>query len=243
LRRPAAAQVHEGLLHRGRQKSRLRIGIRGKNIESQHDVRPLQLRRGPKAGAINVDGLQHHGGREVRRECKGQPQGRGNLGTKQTGPQDPQRHLGADPGVGDDALSRGRGPQVSHQLHHVLRKLLRIRSEIAPQSLGSSLVGTRSAAEPEIDSPGKQALERPELLGDHQRRVIRQHDPAGADAYGLGPGGDVADHHRRRRAGNARHAVMLGQPVAPVAPFLRVLGQIERIAQRLRRVAANRHRR
>ena len=50
--------------------------------------------------------------------------------------------------------------------------------------------------------PGKQRLERAELLGDHERRVVRQHDPAGADADRLGAAGDVGDHDRGRGAGD-----------------------------------------
>ncbi len=68
------------------------------------------------------------------------------------------------------------------------------------------------------------------LLRHLQRRVIRQHDAAGADADGRGSGGDVADHHRGRRARDAGHAVVLGQPVAAVAPALRVAREIEGIA-------------
>ena len=52
--------------------------------------------------------------------------------------------------------------------------------------------------------PGKSDVERAELLGDDQRRVVRQHDAAGADADRRRAGGDVADHHRGRRAGDCR---------------------------------------
>ena len=44
---------------------------------------------------------------------------------------------------------------------------------------------------PEIDAAGKQRLERAELLGDLQRRVVGQHDPAGADADARGAAADV----------------------------------------------------
>jgi len=48
----------------------------------------------------------------------------------------------------------------------------------------------------------------------------------------------MPDQHCGGRARDAVHVVMLGQPVAPVAPFFDVARQIERIAQRLRGVAA-----
>src|SRR3546814_9295839 len=48
-----------------------------------------------------------------------------------------------------------------------------------------------------------QRRQRAELLGDHQRRVIRQHDAAGPHPDTLGAGGDVADQDRseERRVG------------------------------------------
>ena len=81
-----------------------------------------------------------------------------------------------------------------------------------------ALVGAGRAAEPEIDPAGVQRLQRAELLGDHQRRVVGQHDAAGADADRRRAPGHVADRHRGRRAGDAGHVVVLGQPVADVAP-------------------------
>ena len=40
--------------------------------------------------------------------------------------------------------------------------------------------------------PGMQRLERAELLGDHERRVVREHDPARADADRLVPAATCA---------------------------------------------------
>ena len=51
-------------------------------------------------------------------------------------------------------------------------------------------------------------------------------------------GADMSDHHGRRRTGNARHVVMLREPEALVAPPLRVLREIERVAKRIGRGAA-----
>ena len=42
---------------------------------------------------------------------------------------------------------------------------------------------------------------------------------------------DVADHDRSRGAGDAAHVVMLGQPVALIAPAFGVPGEVERVAQ------------
>jgi hypothetical protein len=48
----------------------------------------------------------------------------------------------------------------------------------------------------------------------------------------------MPDQDSGRGAGNARHAMMLGQPEALVAPALCVPGKIKRVAKRLGSVAA-----
>ena len=90
-------------------------------------------------------------------------------------------------------------------------------ARVAPQRHPGPLVGPRRAAEPEVDPARVQRRQRPELLGDHQRRVVGQHDPAGAEPDRLGVGGDVGDQHRRRRGGDRRDVVVLGVPDPPVA--------------------------
>ena len=52
------------------------------------------------------------------------------------------------------------------------------------------------------------------------------------------PAGDVRDDDRGRGARDAGHAVMLGEPEAMVAPALGVAREVERVAERLRGVAA-----
>ena len=74
-----------------------------------------------------------------------------------------------------------------------------------------------------------------------QRRVVRQHDPARADADRLGAARDMADHDRGRRARDPDHVVVLRQPVAPVAPAFRVLREIEPVAQGVAWGRAARH--
>ena len=46
------------------------------------------------------------------------------------------------------------------------------------------------------------------------------------------------DHHSRRGARDARHVVMLGQPVAVVAPAFGVLGQVQHVGEGLGGVTA-----
>ena len=124
------------------------------------------------------------------------------------------------------------------QFDDVLRKAVDAGVEVAPQRPCGGHVGARRTAEPEVDAAGMQGGERPELLGDHQRRVVGQHDAARADADRRGSRRDMGDDHRGRRAGDARHVVMLGEPVALVAEALGVAGEVERVPERLRDIAA-----
>ena len=65
--------------------------------------------------------------------------------------------------------------------------------------------------------------------------MVRQHDAAGTHADSRGAASEITDHDGGRRAGNARHVVMLGDPVPRVTKALRMLGQIQTLAQRLAR--------
>ncbi len=94
------------------------------------------------------------------------------------------------------------------------------------------------AAEAQVDASGEQRFERPELLRHHEGRVVRQHDAPRSHADRAGACGEVADDDRRRRARDAGHVVMLGDPVAEIAEPLGVPREIERAAQGGRRVRA-----
>ena len=57
-----------------------------------------------------------------------------------------------------------------------------VGGEVAAQRLRRGLVGAGGAAEAEVDAAGEERGERAELLGDLERRVVGEHDPARADA-------------------------------------------------------------
>jgi hypothetical protein len=57
-------------------------------------------------------------------------------------------------------------------------------------------VGARGASDAEIDPAGVQRVEHAELLGDDERLVVGQHDPARPDADRGGGAGQVRDQHR-----------------------------------------------
>ncbi len=159
-------------------------------------------------------------------EGVGQAQMGRQLRTIGRGAQDPDRHGLTLAGIGDDALIGRRRSEPLHQLHHILREGVDVALKCAPQRPRRGLVRTGRAAEPQIDTAGMQGVQGAELLGDDQGRVVGQHDAAGAHANGLRRGRYRADDDRGRRAGDARHIVVLGQPVAFVAKALGVTGQI-----------------
>ena len=64
--------------------------------------------------------------------------------------------------------------------------------------------------------------------------MIGQHDAARANAHGFGGPRYVANQHRRGRAGNTWHVVMLGQPVALETQRFGVLSGAHGDVQRLR---------
>lgn len=95
------------------------------------------------------------------------------------------------------------------------------------------MVPTGGAADAQVDAAGEQGGQGAELLGDDQRGVVGQHDAAGPDADAVGGGGHLADHDGGGRTGHARNAVVLGQPVLPVAPPVGMPGQIDGVTEGL----------
>jgi hypothetical protein len=93
------------------------------------------------------------------------------------------------------------------------------------------------AAKAKIDTARKERGQRAKLFSNHQRRMVRQHDAARADADRRSAIGDIADHDRCGGAGNAGHIVMFSQPIAMKAKFLRMLCKLKRVAQRLTGIA------
>ena len=126
-------------------------------------------------------------------------------------PQNPQRHLGASRWHRPDPLTGSSRSQERLQLENVLRETLGGIGRAA-QGVQGHLVGSWRAAKSETDATREQTLQGAELFGDDIGRMIGQHDAARADPDALGPGGDISNDDRCRRAGDARHIVMLGHP-------------------------------
>ena len=70
-------------------------------------------------------------------------------------------------------------------------------------------------------------------LGHTQRRMVRQHDAARPDTQPRRCRRDVLDQDLGRRAGDARHSVMLSKPVTQIAETLGVLRKIDSLLERI----------
>ena len=116
------------------------------------------------------------------------------------------------------------------ELEDVLREVLGVRRQAAKRRQ-RLLVGAGRAAEAQIDASGKQRRQRAELFGDDVRRVVGQHDAAGADADGRRPGGEVRDHERRRGGRHRRHVVVLSHPDAAEPQRLDVACHLARLVE------------
>ena len=101
------------------------------------------------------------------------------------------------------------------------------------QRLRRRLVGARRAADAKVDAARVEGLEHAELLGHHERGVVREHHAARADPDGPRGIGDVADEDRRRGTRDAWHAVVLGHPEPGEAQVFCLFRQVDRGPQRV----------
>ncbi len=97
----------------------------------------------------------------------------------------------------------------------------------AVQQLGDDRVAAGRAPDSEVDAAGREGLERRELLGDDERRVVGKHDAARTHPDARRAGRGRGDQHGRRRRGDGRHVVVLGEPVARVAELVGAVGERE----------------
>jgi hypothetical protein len=134
----------------------------------------------------------------------------------------------------DDGLAWLRVGEKALELEDVLREGVG-GGRVAAERADRQQVCSGRPAEAEVDPARVECGQRPELLGDHDRRVVREHDLARADANRRRPAGDVRDHDRGRGACDPDRVVVLGEPEPLVAPGFGVLRQVERVPQRLAR--------
>ena len=123
------------------------------------------------------------------------------------------------------AFTPGTNPAVPTDAaaHSILWKLLRPQP-FSPQRSAGHGVRPWRPAQSQIDTPGVQVFERPELLGDYQRWVVWQHDTARANPDRVGFLGNMAYQHRGRRAADTFHIVVFRQPEAAKPQRLSMAG-------------------
>ena len=176
---------------------------------------------GRNVDAVLLERLVHLVGGEVVGEGEGEPEHAGQLGAE--GGRAEQPHLGevAPPGhrcrVGDGPVGVD---QVVDQLDHVLGEGVRTGSPVRRRARAVTWSVPGARPEPQVDAARVEGLEGGELLGDDQRGVVGQHDPAGPHPEGGGGVGQVTDEHGRGRTGHRGHPVVLGHPHPPVAQLL-----------------------
>jgi hypothetical protein len=175
----------------------------------------------------------------VRRERVRQAQLGGELRSEQAGSQDPERHVQPPAWHRLNGLARLHGPEERAKRQHVLGE--RVCSCRGPsQGAKRALIRARR---PQVDAARVDRFEGAELLRDDERRMIRQHDAARPDPDPARAGGHVPDDHRGGGAGDAGHVVVLGEPDAVIPPALRMLGEIQRVPERVAGRGARRDRR
>ena len=226
----AAAKPGERLLERGEVAASVGVGGSDDDVDTQHGVGARELFGALEELAIEAQRVEHIGGREVGSESEWKAEMRSKLRAVQAGAKHPDGNLQARAGKGSDGLAGSGRFEIVLELEDVFCEAIGAGGEIAAKCAGGELVGARSAAEAEIDSAGKKRGERAELFGDDQRRMIGEHNAAGADANGFCAAGYVSDDDRGGGAGDAGHVVVLGEPEAAIAPFFGVLREVERVA-------------
>ncbi len=167
--------------------------------DGHHGMWLLQQERGSERGSVGGQGGIERFGAEVVGEGEGQPEHAGQLSAEDGRPQEP--HFGQIPVAWCGRRVGGRSfkrRQVVDQFHHVIGEAVRVQIAAAAQRPGGDLIGTGGTPETQIDAARMQRFQRPELLGNDQRRMVGEHDPARADPDGGGGVGHMSDDHRRR---------------------------------------------
>src|SRR5579864_239165 len=238
----AAHGIGKALLGGGKKSPRFGVGLGSNYVYAHHGIWLLELGRWPKFPAVDLERQHERVGRKMRSEGIGQTEVGGKLRAKETGAEDPDGHVEAGTGNSLNRLSGLQRTEKRLKFTHVIRKTIGAAG-ITAKRTQRALVSAGSAAKAKIDAPRVKRFQRAKLFCDDDRRMIWQHDSAGANTHGAGASGNISDDDRRCGAGDANHVVVLGQPEAAIAPTFSVLGQIEGVMQGIGRRGSLRHER
>ncbi len=95
-------------------------------------------------------------------------------------------------------LGQRLAPHPGHEVPHVVGEHGGPLVGEGIEREGRAPIRARRAPEPEVDPAGRDGLQHAELLGDLERRVVRQHHACAADADAVRDAGDGCDQHFRR---------------------------------------------
>jgi len=228
LDRLIADESEETLLRRGEEALGGRVGFSGDEGDGDDEVRLLQGRIGLEVFQIDLRGCVERLRREVRGEGEGQALRSSQRGAVCAGSEKGDGDVASLPRKGVDALAGAGWAEVALQLTEEGREIVAVLVEISAECAHCREIAAGSAAQAEVYAVGIQRFERSKLFGDDQRGMVGEHDASAAHADCGGGGGDVADQHRSRGAGEAGDGVMFGEPVARVAEALDVAGKVGR---------------
>ncbi|MNT26384.1 hypothetical protein D3C72_1619550 [compost metagenome] len=182
-------QVQHPLAMGAGQVIRFGVAVGGEQVHAHHHIRLGQLCRRLEVGPVVGNGLQQVARGKVRGKGIGQAQFRCQVGAEQAGTEDPHR---------DVMLARHAAHAALAVVGQVVTQLSDVLAEVALwRSTTQGAHGRPGAAwrtpEAQVDAARVQGVERAELLGHHQRRVVGQHDATGANADMPGGVGDFVD--------------------------------------------------
>ena len=204
-------------------------------------MRLAQLGRRREAPTISCQRDIQLVGRKMRGIGKRQSQRGRQLRPAETRSQYPHRHIGAFARNGAHRPRQSRRSgftlEVGQHLLHIGGKAFHVARHAAQGAHGGG-IGIDAPPQPQVDAAGIQRRQGAELFGHLQRRMVGQHDAAGADTDGPGGARHLPDQHGSGRTRHGWRVVMLHQPVAVITPAFRRLGQRHHLAEGVRRRAA-----
>ena len=229
--RPWRSRTNESELGPASQRA-CSVGVGADHRDADHRVRPLEVDRRPERLAVHVERGDRVVRREVVRERERQPEHARDLRAVVAGTEHPERGSVAAPGHGGDL--RVRALEVREAGRAAARGTRRRRTPPGMRRSAAAVTGSVPGARPMPRSmrPGCSASSMPNCSATTSDEWFGSMTPPAPMRRVDVRRGEVGDEDRRRRARDARHVVVLGDPDPGVAPALRQPGELDGVAQR-----------